>query len=135
MFKNLLPTILAAACMLSGTSAADVKPVDFVTDVKPILTSRCIGCHHSGALFGELNLENHALAFKKRAAGPVILPGKPDSSPLHYVLKLPPKDVKAMPPTGHRIPDREMKVIYDWIKQGAHWPEGAAGVVTPARND
>ena len=128
------PSILILA--LSGLILHPVQAapkVAFDSQVKPLLTSRCINCHYSGGLFGELNLENRAMAFKKRVNGPVILPGKPDSSALYLVLKMPPKNPKAMPPDGHRIPDKEVTLIYDWIKQGADWPKGAAGVITPSK--
>lgn len=131
--KSISRVSLAAALLLAGAlHAADAK-VDFTTQIKPLLGSRCINCHHSGALFGELNLENREMAFKKRANGPVIIPGKPDSSMLYLVLKLPPKEMKAMPPNGHRIPDREMNLVHDWIKQGADWPTGAGGVIRPLK--
>ena len=128
---RLLP-VFVALLLAGGTRlpAADAK-VDFVSQIKPILGGRCISCHQSGALFGELNLENRDMAFKKRANGPVILPGRPDSSMLYLVLKLPPKELKAMPPNGHRIPDREVQLIHDWIQQGAEWPTGAEGVIRP----
>lgn len=124
-----------ALCVLGRPLLATEAPIDFITQVKPILGSRCILCHHSEALFGNLNLENRAAAFKNRPGGPAILPGKPDSSPLHSVLILPPKNLKAMPPSGHRISDREVKIIYDWIMQGASWPEGAPGVIPPVTTE
>ena len=118
---------------ITAASAADAPKVDFATQVKPLLTSRCINCHHSGSMLGELSLENRAMAFKKRVNGPVILPGKPDSSMLYLVLKLPAKNLKAMPAAGHRVADSEINLIYDWIKQGAEWPEGKAGVIKPMK--
>jgi mono/diheme cytochrome c family protein len=114
-----------------ATGAAAEAKVDFEKQVKPILESRCVICHQSKALFGKVNLENAAMAFRERPGGPAILKGKPDSSPLYFVLKLPPKNPQAMPPTGHRIPDKESQIIYRWILQGAEWPEGAAGVLRP----
>ncbi len=107
------------------------KPVSFSTDIKPLLEARCINCHHAGALFGDLNLENHDLAFKQRAKGPVITPGSSDKSPLYLVLTLPEGDKKAMPPTGHRISAEEAALIKRWIDQGAAWPAGPEGVVKP----
>jgi uncharacterized membrane protein len=117
----------------TAATAADGRKVDFAMHVKPVLTSRCINCHNTGTLLGELSLENRTMAFKKRVNGPVILPGKPDSSMLYIVLKLPAKNLKAMPAAGHRITDTEINLIYDWIKQGAEWPEGKAGVITPMK--
>lgn len=131
--RSLIFLSLSGLIFHTANAASEEAKVDFATQVKPLLTSRCVNCHYAGALFGELNLENRAMAFKKRANGPVILPGKPDSSALYLVLKMPPKNPKAMPPNGHRIPDKDVNLIYDWIKQGATWPKGAAGVITPSK--
>ncbi len=127
---TLLLGILSFRTVRTVHAATEEAKVDFATQVKPLLTSKCVNCHHAGALFGELNLENRAMAFKKRVNGPVILPGKPDSSALYMVLKMPPKNPKAMPPNGHRIADKDVNLIYDWIKQGAAWPKGADCVIT-----
>lgn len=108
------------------------RPVDFVSQIKPILTARCINCHHSEALFGNLNLENRKRAFAKRPQGPVIVPREPAKSPLYVVLTLPPKKTqKAMPPTGHRIEKEQVELIRLWIEQGADWPNGKPGVIKP----
>lgn len=133
-----MKTYLHLAALISlctGTLiAADAPRVDWTMHVRPVLLSRCINCHHSGSMLGQLSLENRAMAFRKRAGGPVILPGRPDSSPLYQVLRMPPKFPKAMPPFGHRITDREINIIYDWIKQGAPWPEGRAGTLKPMKS-
>ena len=128
----LLALVLAGFMIgLSCQKRSTAAPVDFKEQIKPLLEARCVNCHHSGALFGELNLENRALAFKQRAKGPVIVPGNAESSPLYIVLTLPEPDKKAMPPTGHRIPKEEMDLVKLWIEQGAKWPDGADGTVKP----
>lgn len=130
--------LLAALCLCCPPMVRADQPapaVSFTAHIRPLLTSRCISCHHSGSMLGQLSLENRAMAFHKRMNGPVILPGRPDSSPLYLVLKMPPKAPKAMPPAGHRVTDREINLIYDWIKQGAPWPQGREGVVIPPRRD
>ncbi len=127
------PLLFGLFCLALQARGGDLPPVSFAMHVKPLLTSRCINCHHSGAMFGQLSLESRAMAFKKRVNGPVIVPGKPDSSMLYLVLKKPPKDPQAMPPAGHRVTDREIDIIYDWIKEGAEWPEGKAGVLKPLK--
>lgn len=127
------PFILTASILglfaLTSLSAAENPPVDFVKQIKPILADRCVECHNSETLLGELNLQNKKLAFRKRSAGPVIVPEEPEKSMVYLVLTLPPKDKKAMPATGHRIPKDEVNTIRQWIKEGAKWPEGKEGAI------
>lgn len=116
--------LLFPAAFLNG---ADNIPVDFVRQIKPILADRCVGCHNSESLFGELNLQSRELAMRKRKDGAVIVPKEPDKSRLYLTLTLPPSDPKAMPATAHRIPNDEIKAIRRWIEEGAKWPEGKDG--------
>jgi mono/diheme cytochrome c family protein len=124
---------VVACVFLSGPCfAADEPPVDFVKQIKPVFADRCVECHHSESMLGDLNLQSRKLAFRKRTGGPVIAPGRPDSSLLLMTLTLPAKDKKAMPATGHRIPMDEVNLIRRWIQEGAKWPEGVEGFV-PAK--
>ncbi|MFC5455072.1 c-type cytochrome domain-containing protein [Prosthecobacter fluviatilis] len=129
------PISALAACVFFATliPAAGDPPVDFVKHIKPILADRCVECHNSETLLGELNLQKRALAFEKRKAGPVIVPKSAEKSMLYLVLTLPPKDKKAMPATGHRIPKDEVNLIRQWINEGADWPEGKEGSITPRK--
>jgi len=120
-----------AALTLSTLHAAGDTPVDFVKQIKPILADRCVECHNSETLLGDLNLQTRALAFSKREAGPVIVPKNAEKSMLYLVLTLPAKDLKAMPATGHRIPKDEVNLIRQWITEGVQWPEGKDGAITP----
>jgi len=118
---------------LSGlSSSAAEPPVDFVKQIKPLIAERCVECHHSESMLGDLNLQSRKLAFGKRSGGPVIAPGQPERSLLYVALTLPPKEKKAMPATGHRIPKDEVELIRRWIEEGAKWPEGEEGFV-PAK--
>src|SRR5262245_23280069 len=62
----------------AGARAAD--PVEFNRDVRPVLADNCFGCHgpDSAARKAKLRLDRRDDAIK---AG-VIVPGKPDESPL-----------------------------------------------------
>jgi len=135
MKMNRLPflvVLLAAfATGLSCQKKPEMQPVDFVTQIKPLLQSRCINCHHSGALFGDLSFESRALAMQARKKGPVITPGDPSASHLFIALTLPDPDLKAMPPTGHRIPTAEVELVKRWIQEGAKWPDGPEGEIKP----
>lgn len=133
--KRALAVVAATITCSSISSFAQTPaatPVDFASQIKPILGAQCVNCHHSQALFGNLNLENRRRAFARRPQGPAIVPGEPDKSPLYVVLTLPPKQTpKAMPPTGHRIAKEQVELIRQWIKEGARWPNGQAGVIRP----
>lgn len=131
MKSSTLVTSILGLLAVTSLSAAEDPPVDFVKQIKPILADRCVECHNSETLLGELNLQNRELAFRKRKPGPAIVPGEPEKSMLYLALTLPPKDKKAMPATGHRIPKDEVSTIRQWITEGASWPEGEDGVITP----
>ena len=128
-----ITTLAACLSLTTVLHAADEPPVDFVKQVKPILADRCVECHNSETIFGELNLQSRELAFRKRKLAPAIVPGEPEKSMLYLALTLPPKDKKAMPATGHRIPKDEASIIRQWIKEGAKWPEGKEGFVSVQR--
>ena len=131
--KSITIAFLASLGLSAASlNAADDLPVDFVRQVKPIFADRCIECHNSETINGELNLGNHDLAMKPRKNGPVIVPKEADKSMLYIVLTLPPGEQKAMPATAHRIPKTDIQIIRRWIAEGARWPEGKDGVI-PAR--
>ena len=53
------------------------------------------------------------------------MPGKPDESDLHYLLTAD-EDDGLMPPakSGGPLPEEQIKLIHDWIAEGAQWPDG-----------
>jgi hypothetical protein len=131
-----------AAVALSGCGGGDESnstpagnSVDFVNDVKPILQVQCVRCHHDGAIMGGLNLMNRELAMKGSSRGPVIIPGEPEKSPLYRVTLLPEDKDHAMPATGAILTDAEKKILHQWIKEGANWPDGKPGTMQPIEID
>ncbi len=128
MKRNVLAVIIAAttlsACVILKVERLKNEPVDFVSDVKPILESRCLECHHNRYVFAGLNLETKQLAMKGGRSGKVIVPGSPHQSLLYKVLLLGHDNPVAMPPTPERLERENEQMLHDWIQQGAHWPEG-----------
>lgn len=112
------PAVLAGA--LNG------EP-DFVRHVAPILRERCLYCHEPPALPGHLSLASREEAMTPGPAGPVIVPGKPDGSPLIRSLKGTHPGTAAMPAVGDQVTRDEIRVLERWISIGAPWPEGPAG--------
>lgn len=119
---TLLTAVSLTACM--NLTVLKDEPVDFVSDVKPLLESRCLECHQHSYEFAGLNLETKALAMKGGRSGPVIVPGSPHQSLLYKVLLLGHNNPVAMPPTPERLEREHQQVLHDWIQQGAKWPDG-----------
>ncbi|BBE35641.1 hypothetical protein SmB9_32990 [Sphingosinicella microcystinivorans] len=126
---RLAPIIaVLAACIGMPVSAEDVAP-SFARDVVPILKTRCVACHMSGAEPGKMSLvpakAYAALVGAKSTVSPMvrIQPSVPERS---YLLhKLEGTHVKAggsgtrMPLGGAPLPADKIALIRNWIVAGA----------------
>ncbi|MCB1064470.1 MAG: hypothetical protein KDN20_16320 [Verrucomicrobiae bacterium] len=115
------------------TGEGEIASVDFVNDVKPILQTQCIRCHNDETIMGGLNLMNREVAMRGSSRGPVIVPGEPDKSLLYRVTLMPADEDHAMPATGAKLTEAEKKILFQWVKDGAEWPEGEAGTMMPIK--
>lgn len=119
--------VFAAIAAVSGlTCCMQMEPpheVNFVSEVKPLLESRCLECHQHQYVCAGLNLETKKLAMKGGRSGAVIMPGAPHHSLLYKVLLLGHDNPVAMPPTPDGVEREDAQLLHDWIKQGAKWPE------------
>lgn len=153
MNARLLPRLIApaalllASCQHPGEEGSETRPaganvltpqalraartgtVSFDNHVKPILAAKCVACHQKDALPGRLNLESRAAALRSGGLGAFIVPGAPDRSTLLTRLGEAHASLQAMPPVGETLTDDEVRLLRRWITQGAHWPEGAPGVL------
>ena len=110
---------LQALCII--VTAAGQAPVDFVQNVKPVLEQNCFSCH---ATSQSANIP----AFTSRQAlieAKLLTPGKAEESRFYQVLLRAEGTPGAMPPSGARIANRDIRAIQRWINAGANWPEGA----------
>ncbi|MGI9244929.1 MAG: c-type cytochrome domain-containing protein [Verrucomicrobiales bacterium] len=123
----------------SDKPEAGGEEVDFVRDVKPLLTSTCVICHHSETMLGGLNLETRKTAFGGGDGPAFIVPGEPDSSLLYLVTENPHGKISAqakMPAMENiSLTDDERDLLRRWIEQGADWPSGEEGWVKPIKID
>src|SRR5688572_16938411 len=77
-----LTTQLAALFLylaVSGPASAEV-PVDYLTQVKPVLAERCYACHGALKQEGDLRLDTAAFAIKGGMSGPAVEPGNAAAS-------------------------------------------------------
>src|SRR4051794_20680306 len=95
--------------------------VDFKTQIGPILTRECVGCHGADRGLGGFRLQSRDAALK----GNAVVPGKPESSLAYIAIERKPGQTSAMPP-GHQLSAPERQLIRQWIAEGAAWPSDAA---------
>lgn len=102
--------------------AANDRPVDFVTEVRPILERSCFRCHDTRRQKGQLILEDRDTALRGGKSGPALIPGDPMASLLYQAIILPREHDGFMPTEGTPLTAAERHLIGRWIQQGASWP-------------
>ena len=109
------------ATTVFGDEPAD--PVDYVQDVKPILSRRCYSCHGALKQKNDLRLDTAALAKQGGSGGPALVPGKSDESLLIDAVTGA-EGVKKMPPDGEPLTAEQIAKLRAWIDAGAKAPAG-----------
>lgn len=112
--------------MAALSTAVNAAEIEFNRDVRPILSDKCFACHgpDEKTREAELRLDEQASAFADRDGSRVIVAGEPSSSSL--VARITSTDeFDRMPPPGHgkALTAEEVKILQDWIQQGAKYQE------------
>ncbi len=110
------------------TSETGVQPIDFAAEVRPIFENHCYACHGPEKQESNFRLDVRSLALGSADFGdPPIVPGHADESPLIEFVTA--KAEPAMPPedSGKRLDKQQIKILRQWINQGAQWPDELAG--------
>jgi len=108
---------LCSLC-LCGSFARAEEPVSFHRQVRPILQQKCAGCHQPAKLKGELLLTSYDGFAKGGTGGPCWVAGKPEQSRVVKHLKGI-EDHSQMPEGEAKLPDAQIALFENWIKQGA----------------
>ena len=138
-FSGLLSAGLIAGSAARGDdkpaqTAKAGPPVDFKSQVLPILQQSCIDCHNAELHFAGLRFDRRDLALKGGDSGSPVRPGKSAESLL--IRRLVDRDAGViMPPTfpfcpGEKVglPEEQIELLKAWIDQGAPWPADVAVV-------
>jgi hypothetical protein len=108
--------ILAFGCKTQAETVAATQAIG-------ILESRCGQCHSDKAAMSGFRISSRDAILKGGSRGAAIQPGHAADSLLYqavaHIGKL------TMPP-GPKLADSEIKLIQEWIDQGAGWPENAS---------
>ena len=107
--------------VLIFTFSSGRKAVDFNTEVKPILNSKCIACHG-----GVKRESGFSVLFRTEAVGktesgkPAIIPGDPDNSEM--IRRITMDDPEERMPYEHdALTKDQINTLRRWIKEGAVW--------------
>ena len=109
-----------------GTVSSNADPRDafYLATVKPLLDTKCLGCHGPEKQKGKYRVDQPTVLLQGGDSGKVaITPGDPAGSQLVRLILLPPDHDDVMPPAGKSTltPEEVMHLIH-WIQQGAHVP-------------
>ncbi len=118
-----LIAVLAVSGLLSlvdPISLSQERKLTYNRDINPIVRQYCLPCHLEESENPSLLLMDD---FEKLSRGgkngPSIVPGKPQESNFYLKLLPDPPFGKQMPRGKKKLGDEDVKLIYDWIRQGA----------------
>ncbi len=119
--RRYISLILLFVC---GVAHADEspRPVDYTSEIKPILQSRCYACHGVLKRRGRLRVDTAQLLRKGGRHGAAITPGHSAKSLL--IRRVTAKDKSdRMPPEGKPLTTKQVALLKTWIDQGAKAPD------------
>lgn len=104
-----------------GACLGAPKPVDFLREIRPILSDACFQCHgpDESTRFGKLRLDTREGAFAK-----VLVPGDAAKSLLIQRIS-DAKPARRMPPVHAKIQlsSTQVETLTRWVNEGANWME------------
>lgn len=113
--------VMAAGILTIG--CGNRKPVDYSTEVKPILNKHCISCHGGVKQNGGFSVLFREEALGNTKSGhPAIIPG--DAKRSEFIRRLHNKDPKErMPFKSAPLNKEEIEILTRWVDEGAQWGE------------
>lgn len=99
-------------------------PVDFVSQVQPLLETTCLECHNPNKVKGDLLMHTAAALLKGGETGPGFVAGQPDKSEIIKRIILPKGHDDVMPPKGEPLSAQQIDLLKRWVAEGAKWPQG-----------
>lgn len=98
--------------------------IDFGKQIRPIFKERCFACHGPKKQDSGLRLDRRQEALAGGDSGAAIVPG--DVTTGHLLSRVQSEDgEQVMPPKGDRLTTQQIKLLKQWIEDGAKWPEDA----------
>ncbi|MDO8542096.1 MAG: DUF1553 domain-containing protein [Opitutaceae bacterium] len=105
-----------------STAAGVAAPVNYLHDVKPVLTQHCVRCHGESKQEAGLRLDTAARIEEGGGSGPVVIPGRSARSMLFQVVTGTHDDIPQMPYKKPPLSEGQIAAIKRWIDDGASAP-------------
>ena len=102
--------------------ALSAEQVNYLKEIKPLLSGACYQCHSETQQKGGLRLDTGANARKGGEKGAVIVPGRSDESLLIKAVMGVAKDLPRMPYKKSPLDDEKVALLKKWIDEGAKSP-------------
>ena len=119
--KYILITLAVIIGVFGYAFIFSADPVDYNTQVKPLLNKKCITCHGGVRKKGGFSLLFRQEALDTTKSGVyAIVPGKPDESEMIRRLTLTDPDER-MPHHEAPLSKEEIDLLRRWIREGANW--------------
>lgn len=100
---------------------AEERPVDYSTQVKPLLVKNCSGCHGAKKQQVGLRVDFAKGMLEGGDSGPAIIPGDSARSLIIQAITGA-ENASQMPPEGEKLAAADISVIRRWIDEGAKFP-------------
>lgn len=108
----------AAAPDAGAAPEVSVTAVSYVHEIAPLVEARCVECHNPEETDGGLMLTTiESMLAGGRKAGPAVIPGNPDESPL--ILYVTGELRPQMPKGEDPLTEEEVTLLRAWIAAGA----------------
>lgn len=105
--------------------------VDYLRDVKPLLSEKCVACHGGLKQESDLRLDHGSFI----EAGSVVVAGKPEESELFSRVSTEDESLH-MPPLeeGAALEEEQIALVREWIELGAQLPNDEPLPIDPSKH-
>ena len=129
------PLLAGGLPLLAAAPGAAGPRVDFVRDVRPVLSRACLACHgpDDKTRAAGLRLDVREAALRSAGRPAAIVPGKPDAGTLLRRVTAADRSGRMPPPhAGPRLDPAQVAILRRWIQEGAEYRQHWA-FVSPTR--
>lgn len=126
-------SLLSLAWILMLAPAfAQGQEIDYTRQIKPLLSQHCADCHGMDLQEGGFRVDSGGLVVRGGDRGVSVVAGKPDESLILKVLQGE-GEIPQMPLEADPLTNTQIKLIRDWIAQGAKLSEEEAATTITRR--